>query len=69
MASQILITMDDLETAVRLNAALEAAREPRRGARWAGRAGIFVDQAVELVRGMKMGHDGEQKVEKARSKK
>jgi hypothetical protein len=26
MASQILITMDDLETAVRLNAALEAAK-------------------------------------------
>jgi molybdenum cofactor synthesis domain-containing protein len=31
--------------------------------------GIFVDHAVELVRGVKMGHDGEQKVEKARSKK
>jgi hypothetical protein len=26
MASQILITMDDLETAVRINAALEAAK-------------------------------------------
>jgi len=66
MSSQILIAMDDLETAVRLNAAFEAAKfstamfSSLDDARGSVRDGLdvlaeLVEHAVELVRGEKTG--------------